>query len=434
MKYWRVVVTAYLVAITFIASFAFPHFSAFGFPKTRPEIGPEWDVIVCGHARMEATNLREWVLWNSVAGVQHFVIYDNNDAAPGGLHDAFDDALAPFPPSLVTTRRYPKDVMNDLALAEAYGFDQNDFKSLNMTINNPLKQRCYEDYKHRARWIAFIDTDEVFVPLHENLTLPVLLSHPRFANDDSVGGVGFFWRMTSYSGHFAAAGRSFSDYRTCPRASGANRVLKTVAKATVYGRPTVRQVNHAHFLDYNEGFHCIPETAALPGGDERGCSHSDLFGNEWTTFDGSAFMQLNHYFSRSVENWLRKVLRGLYFQTSVDGLRSGVDFTMNSACFAVDDAATARSADRVAALRAELNIPPGPPLGPLPPFPFEARAVQPVIALFYDALANKTAWDESFYLLANANRPECLPTPPFDALMHFWTGGGYSAGCKYQFS
>ncbi len=402
-------------------------------PATAPPRQPQWDVIICGHARLDAHMLREWVLWNAAAGVQHFVIYDNNDIAPGGLADAFDEALAPFPASLVTTERYPKDVMNNVALASKYNLNRSNFDALDMTSNNPLKQRCYDQYHNRARWIAFIDTDEVFVPLIDGLLLPTLLNMPRFATDDSVGGVGFFWRMMAYSGHFSSDGRGFHDYRACPRASGANRVLKTVAKSLVRGQPAVSRVDHAHFLEYRDGLRCLPETAAASGGDERGCSHADLFGTDWTTFNGSAHMQLNHYFSRSVEDWVRKILRGLYFQVNVDGMRPGTDFTMNSDCAAVDDVPTARAAERVAALRAALQVPPGPPLGPLPPLSAAARAHQPVIGIFYDAIAAKLTWDEPFYLAENAARPECLPSPPFDALMHFWTRGGFEAGCVYHF-
>jgi hypothetical protein len=387
-----------------------------------------WEVIVCGHARGDAHILREWVLWNLAAGIQHFVIFNNNDASQGGISDAFNEALKPFPASLVTTHRYPKDVMNNPSLAKLHGIPQSDIDALNMNLGNVLKTRCYELYNRRAKWIAFIDDDEVFVPLKENLLLPEFLSSPQF-NYDHIGGVGFFWRVASYSGKFSGGEHKFEDYNVCPRSFYINRWIKTIAKTLVNGKPTVEHLESAHFLVYKSNFSCVPET----GNNERGCSPSDTEDTKWTTFAGSSNFQLNHYYSRSVEDWIRKVLRGSHFQLGADYIYPSERFAMYSACASVDDGPTILAAKRVSVLRREMRIPFGPLPGPLPPISPDIRIAQPVLAIFYDALSLNKTWDSAFYSEANAARPECVPMPPMDTLLHFWAKGGYESNCFFRF-
>jgi drug/metabolite transporter (DMT)-like permease len=389
-----------------------------------------WDVIVCSHARMEAPFLREWVLWNYAAGVQHFVIFDNNDAAPGGLSDAFDEALAPFPKSLITILRYPRDVMNNPALAETYGLNRSDFENLDLTMDNPLKQRCYDIYRSSAKWIALIDVDEVFVAL-QNLTLPAFLAEPQIAEDKSIGGVGVFWRFSHYSGHFLRPKHNLLENFDLCEYHEANKHIKTIARASTM-EPTVTIVN-AHYMEYHHGYRCVTEPSLL----EEGCDIAEhLLNNNWKR-PVSVHFQLNHLFSRSVEDFVIKALRGSYF-----GEKRNNDLHLHhirgaaygSNCFRTQDEPSLRAAKHVAALRAELNIPLYIPGSRMPPISKDFRMWSPSLGAFYDAIQARLTWDEAYYLSANAGRPECLPSPPMDGLMRFWADDkANNETCAFRF-
>lgn len=380
----------------------------------------QWDVIVCSHARLEAPLLREWVLWNAAAGVQHFVIYDNNDAAPDGLRDAFDEALAPFPASLVTTARYPRDVMNNPAMAPLYGLDRADFDSLDVAYENPLKQRCFDDYSARAKWIAFIDVDEVFVAVQEGLSLPAFLARPAIADDASIGGVGVFWRMNHYSGHFLRpVDGLLAGYGVCEPLSHpmTNKHIKTIVRGQT--AEPVMTINNAHFMNYAPGRRCVTEPELL----EDGCDYQRHLLNASFRRPASVHFQLNHYYARSVEDFIAKTLRGSYFGDALQAehhLRHIGNGAYASNCAVALDVPTLRASAAAAALRARLHVPLGPAAAPLPPLPPAYRAWSPVFSAFYDAVASRKVWDEAFYLRENAGRPECQPTPPLDALLLYW--------------
>lgn len=146
-----------------------------------------WDVIACAQARMEAHLLRKWILSNHAAGIQHFIIMDNNDARPDGEHDDFYSVIAQFDRGLVTTLRFPRDVVNNPSLAEQYGLRRKDF--LGLEGDNALMKRCYDMYRIQARWIAFMNVTEIFVP-HENQLLPAsYLSQPHVLSNESIRSV-----------------------------------------------------------------------------------------------------------------------------------------------------------------------------------------------------------------------------------------------------
>jgi solute carrier family 35 protein E3 len=400
----------------------------------------KWDVIVCAHARMEAHILRDWVLWNHAAGVQHFVVMDNNDIGPDGMRDDFDGALAPFDRELVTTLKYPKDVMNNISLADQYGLRRADFEGLNLMDDNPLKQRCHDLYRSRARWIAFIDTDEVFVPVQAGLSLPAFLSQSRFSDDETIGGVGVFWRVSHYSGHFLRpqSGR-FAEYDLCA-SHGVNKHIKAIVRGATRSLAPAMQISNAHYMHYAPGWRCVTEANMS----SEGCSDQDLgqylYSSSWAR-PPSVHFQLNHYALRSIEDYLIKMLRGTFFRSGLPaeyhiGHRH-LGYWGISACAVTVDEPTRRAAVSVEKLRAQLQVP-AMPWSPtqVPPMSESFRAFAPSLAEFHAAVLERTVWDEEFYLSSNANRSACLPsTAEMDGLLTFWAANKNSTagGCSVRF-
>jgi drug/metabolite transporter (DMT)-like permease len=419
------IIGLYLISRTVVAVPKYIHNQSQARDNFIPK-NPPWNVMACTQVRQDAHVIQEWILWNLAAGVDHFVLYDNSDISPGGLKDNLDEAISSFPHGLITLHRYHKDVMNNLSLASEYGQNKTDYETLHLEFDNPIKHRCYETYHTKARWIALIDADEVFVPMKENLDLSTFLIHSNETNAQNVGGVGFFWRISHYSGYFfRPENNKLSSFKLCDKHS-ANRHIKTIVRGmSDTDTPVVRAVNNAHYMDYNPPWKCITENFDSTS---KGCEVSDLHDPGFNPL--SIHFQLNHYFSRSVEEFITKSFRGMHFMKSHDSLRI-YEFAEHSNCYPVDDLNTLRAAKKVEELRTKLSIPEFTMNVSIPEIRVE-YVNNELLSLMYQAVKQKKHWDDEYYLLQAQNRSECQPKPPDDSLLHFW-GTGHSAGCLYRF-
>lgn len=377
--------------------------------SARPKISSTqaWTLIACISCRMEAHNLREWIVWNHLAGIEHFVIFNNNDIAPTGQHDNVTGALQFFiERGLVTIIPGHKDAMNNPQLADEYGlqspFGKRFFETLNMKIGNPLKHRCWEMYKYRAKWIAFIDNDEYFTPIKPYATLPEMLLN-RF---NTKAGVGFFWKIASYTGHFLRpADGSVSHYKLC-KWHPSNRHIKTIAQPQL-----INGVDNAHYLGYptpNAG--CVTDD-----GTSTGCDVSNLWKEDW--FPVYQEFSLNHYFSRSVEEFLRKSLRGIHYNKDGDYLRK--DMPGHSDCELVDDGPTNHMIGRVKAQMAAWNLTQW-PLEDMSAQVLSSEIKDDFLRQLVEAVQQRKSWNETFYMHENRNKQECLPPGFRDGFIHYW--------------
>lgn len=335
--------------------------------------GKEWTLIACANARMDSHLLRSWVLWNHVAGIEHFVIFDNNDIEPNGQQDGFDEAVYPLVVAgLVTVHKYHKDVINNVSLADLHGLNKTQYQSLKTDGENFLKERCYDMYHERARWIALFDVDETFVKL-KNMSLVEFFEQPAIKQNTSIGSVMFQWRHSSYSSFFKKpiGLDSFEPFDLCHEKFSSAQVLaansfgKPIVRGSLRGssnskpRPVQRIIN-AHFPLLHPEYMCVSQFL-----DGQGCDFDSLSPHT----PGAAF-QLNHYYSRSVEDFLIKSIRGVHIMKHVDNpahegkgcALSGICFPELTSCMRVQDEPTKASAREVQLLRAKLNIALGPEL------------------------------------------------------------------------
>ncbi len=89
-------------------------------------------LALCAIYRWEAENLREWVAFHRVVGVERFFLYDN------ASEDEHLEALAPFiADGSVTVHPWPV-----------------------FPGQGPAYDHCLARHGHEARWIGFLDVDE----------------------------------------------------------------------------------------------------------------------------------------------------------------------------------------------------------------------------------------------------------------------------------
>lgn len=232
--------------------------------RSSPAVRPS--VAIAAIVRDEAPDLLDWIGWHLALGVEHVVLYDN------GSRDATPAVLRPLEAAGLVTR-----------------------------ISWPGRARQLDAYAHAAdllgsrwTWLAFIDADELIVP-HRDPDIPAFLA--RHAGADQVL---LPMREIGFSGHRtrpdAPVFRAFTTaHREMPRTDGGRKVR---VKGIVRPR-AIREVRI-------HGCRTISGRSVDPGG------RPVAEGGEGRPFDPALFAvaQLNHYYTRSWEDWERKRARG----------------------------------------------------------------------------------------------------------------------------
>jgi hypothetical protein len=226
------------------------------FPRpfgTRPPIG----LAVCAIFKDEARYLAEWVSFHRIQGVERFYLYDNHSS------DDWRSVLGPeIAAGIVESQRWP------FAYGQVGAYDH-----------------CLQQHRDDARWIAFIDVDEfLFSPTGR--PLPEILR--RF---DTHPGVVVNWRIYGANGFERPPDglvtenyllRAPDDY---PR----NRWMKSIVNP--------RAALGAHSAHH---FHLQTE----PVDEDRQPAPKQLRGSVSTEL-----LRINHYYSKSKEEFRRKVER-----------------------------------------------------------------------------------------------------------------------------
>lgn len=225
----------------------------------RPKLPP---IAICAIFRDEAPYLLEWIAYHTLIGVDHFVLYDNNSTDGGA--------------ALIRGSRFADRV------------------TLIDWPDEPGQIPAYRDFRiHHARrfdWVAFIDVDEFILPLATD-SLPEVLNHPRYVGFSAVQ---VNWLVFGPSDHDRRPpGLVIENYthRVDVR-HRMNEHVKSIVRCDelfeIFDEPhifytTATQCNVAGKL---AGLRSIAETPC---------------------FDT---MVINHYFTRSRQDWRAKLRRG----------------------------------------------------------------------------------------------------------------------------
>jgi len=220
----------------------------------------EWDstlpyVSVCAIYRDEAPYLREWIEFHRLVGVERFFLYDNLSS------DGHRDVLEPYVEQGIVVVHdwplYPGQV-------EAYG-------------------HCVAEHRDDSRWIAFIDIDEyLFSPTGRPLP-DVLRDYEDFP------GVGVNWALFGPSGHVTKP----------PGTVVENYVWRLDMRI---GRAVKSVVNPRRAIDCKVHMFRFDHLSTV---DENGYP----IGRNWTKSPSYERLRVNHYFTKSVEEYRERRAR-----------------------------------------------------------------------------------------------------------------------------
>lgn len=221
-------------------------------------------VAICAMAKNEGRYLEEWVVYHHLLGFAPIVVYN---------HESTDDSAA---------------VLDSLAAEGLAAWVQ---------WSAPPKKKpqwvAYEDamvrLKGRTDWIAFIDLDEFFVlPRHETIQ-DFLREH------GDRGAIAVNWKMFGSSGlEHHEPGLVIERFTGCAkRTFKGNHAVKTLARFDLVETPRVHTCHFALGTVYQT---VLGEEIGFMVGTSDEVSHD--------------IIRLNHYFTRSREEWTAKATRG----------------------------------------------------------------------------------------------------------------------------
>jgi hypothetical protein len=274
--------------------------SARTFRSQRPK---RYYLAACLCFKDAARDLAEWLEFHRLVGVEHFYLYNNEST------DAYGEVLRPYQDAgLVTLHDWP-GVAQQAATYE----------------------HCVESYREQARWIAFIDDDEFLFPVAGDDLRSKLVRYEDFA------GVAVCRTVFGTSGHEKRPdGLVIESYTRRQRALGTK--IKSIVNPLEVRTATV------HAFGFLRGAQAVDEKKrVLPGADIAAPSVERLC--------------MNHYFTKSFEDFRRKVERGRATRAEKRVLPDDESWRRDEALRAeVEDLAIQRF---VPELKRRLALPPG---------------------------------------------------------------------------
>lgn len=217
---------------------------------------------LCAIARDETPYLEEWVRYYALQGVEHIILFDNESRVPI-RHTLRDWLRAGF-----------------VTIIEIGG----------QCRQLPCYQVALNEFGQDFFWLAFVDLDE-FIVVKKAFTLAdFLLGYEPF------GGVGLNWAMFGTSGLEGPTTDLVTEKFTW-RLPDANPVHLHI-KSIVQPKRVAAIGHNPHNFRFKEGSGCVNERL-FPIPDQ---SPFTVFSNE--------LAQINHYFTKSRQEYLDKIGRG----------------------------------------------------------------------------------------------------------------------------
>ncbi|MBQ3402374.1 MAG: glycosyltransferase family 92 protein [Synergistaceae bacterium] len=225
-------------------------------------------------AKNEAPYIKEWLDFHIKQGVSHFIIYDNEST------DNLREVLEPYVKAGTVTYRELKGKNRQV---DAY----------NMAVF---------EYKHKFRYMAFIDADEfVFVRSSVGGASGSLYS---FVDDfmtshKNAGGIGINWLVFGSNGHITKPeGGVLENFTRCAtRNFDPNHLIKTICDPM-----KVFFLYDPHHAVFRKGYQTLDENGEIITGSVTSEVHYEK-------------VRINHYFTKSKEEFISKRNRGIAFET-----------------------------------------------------------------------------------------------------------------------
>lgn len=245
---------------------------ALDFKKPRIE-EKRYNVSICAIFKNEAPYLDEWLSFHMLVGVEHFYLYNNNS------EDDYESVIKKYVDAGVVT------VIN---------WVQN-HKQMEAYLD------CVERFRHESKWIGFIDIDEFVIPKKRNNIYQILKDF------ENRGAVKMYWRLYGSSGRMSreSPGLVTEDFTVCwPKYCDIGKCFYNTAFEMYTDKGKGAAFHHDCWTRYKR--------LVMPP--------VNIYGNYCFKYadrvkDNDFAIQINHYFTKSYEEYGIKKSRGdVYFK------------------------------------------------------------------------------------------------------------------------
>lgn len=224
---------------------------------------PVYLSIVC-IAKNEAPYIKEWIEYHKLVGVKRFYFYDNES------DDNTREILDPYIKDGTVIYNYIKG------------------KCLQM----PAYMDAVVKYKNQTRWLAIIDLDEFIVPIEKDSISEFLKDYEQYP------AVGINWVMFDSNGHktkpLSEGGAVTANYTRVYKNYGLpdNRHIKSIVNPK-----QVISIFNPHYAIYKNNQFAVNENFEV------------IYG-AFTEVHSAQKIRINHYYSKSEEEYAKKTERG----------------------------------------------------------------------------------------------------------------------------
>ena len=227
-------------------------------------------------------DLWEWIVYHLRMGCSKFYIFDHNSQLPVSEYDKLQKFIS-------------TGVLNVSRIGD----------EAHPTPQYYAYQTCLQYHRLEHTFIGFIDSDEFIVVKNKAHKIPdVLRRYEQF------GGLVLHWKVFGNSGHVKRPPRGIiRNYKKCNR----SYQIKTIANTNHTAGPRI----NPHTMRYYDGYYNVntakKECSGIgPNGTVCGRKNTDQLPDYLFNV-----MYINHYFTKSVEDFNRKMLRGNPSQTNI---------------------------------------------------------------------------------------------------------------------
>lgn len=228
----------------------------------------KYRIAICCIFKNEAPYLREWLTYHKVVGVEHVYLYNNNST------DDYLEVLKPFiEEKFVTLISWPYDQAQIAAYKD-----------------------CITKHKTDANWLGFIDVDEFVTPNEDDNLFDFLNNYKNYPS------VKIYWKVFGTSGfiHRDITSLVTEDFTVCW--SKYDEVGKCFYNTSFDFDPQNKHSNGLHhsFWGKHLGISIPPVN----------CFHK-FSNHQIETANNTTFpIQINHYFTKSFNEYLLKSSKG----------------------------------------------------------------------------------------------------------------------------
>jgi hypothetical protein len=219
-------------------------------------------IALCIMCKDDEEAIIENIWYHTLIGVDHIIVYDN---------------MSEFPLSR--------------ALADIPNVTVHLWKDCEIGSQLRCFGSCLDSYKNFFKWIGFIDVDEFIVIKDGSTDIKKFLK--RY---EKYGGLGINWKCFGSSGHLKSQSSIVESYEYAAHISDDKHI-----KSIVNTRHVFSTSGNPHAFKYNDGYFCVNENEEAIVGPHENALSSSVSHNK---------IQLNHYVTRSREDFKAKVKRG----------------------------------------------------------------------------------------------------------------------------